>query len=908
MTLNLKFPVVNLSTALLLMLCAWVHPVSAEHAAAEPVTMNVAISSNDWYGGLTGYIGERVDFPFEVSLYGGDSTRVDRVVITTVVPQNTVYAAPPNLENPWSCAAGAPAGTVCTLTFARTPPVVLGSSLRASFPLTAVQPATAMTTWITQTFTASAPGTVDPDPSNNSLTVSRPLSLSNLRISVTSVLLDQNGDGLGGVGEEISHTARLFNAGIGAHAPFWFEAPSQDLVFYNPQLFVPPVLTPTATLSRGKVVDPHILSYFGAQIPELEPGGEVLIRYRTRIGEHDVTVKNALHQVTIRRPSAVTWRKDSEIIATPLEPRSALMLNLIADLEDPLFGYAFFRPVFRLKYRNRGAPVAAAQITATLQPGLIFDTLNGSPGWRCGATLCTFDTGPLDTSSDLAPVYGYVTFAVTTTAGTPDDITSISSTIRFGPVSGPPNLYAGRDGFDVSLPWGTPTTLSTTLTSVFVFDQYADGALNTGDVLRYTLWVTNTGSHAARIEIRDNHLTPPPATGGVTLLNILPKTIQDPRGASAVSIGAVLNARPGVLAAGDSFAIRYDAVLASASGYYTPTHALNASIVNDQYGRAFFSPVISIPVVFDKQYKLDHELDMPLIQSPKSVFLVNDVLTYVTRIENTGPGALKNLILVTGDNGSLDVADQPRCMKPVPGSIQTSAGLTSTLVRSGFGHTGYETRLDAVQPGGTATIRYQLVISTSAPNCAGSQLRFGSRDWVMADTGTYNGGRVALHATELYSAPFVTVSPLTFSVSLSPSVPLTSVAPGTPLVYSIRISNPAQEALYDIALDIAANPCVQLHPDQISGNFESVQVLDTQPLVLRVRLSPMPSFTITSLSIGATALAQSECGAAQLNAVLRDRELAAIAQTQHSIALAAGPAQPPPRSHRVLLPLVRRGA
>jgi uncharacterized repeat protein (TIGR01451 family) len=172
---------------------------------------------------------------YTLSYANAGSTAATGVVIAEQVPANTTFDAAGSTAG-WSCANGAPAGSVCTLAIGS---VAAGASGSVTFAVKVINPLPVGVTQIANSVTISDDGThgADPTPGNNSSSDTTPISAApDLRLSkrantptatagavISYTLAYTNSGSIGAAGVVITETVPLnttFNA-LASGATTW---------------------------------------------------------------------------------------------------------------------------------------------------------------------------------------------------------------------------------------------------------------------------------------------------------------------------------------------------------------------------------------------------------------------------------------------------------------------------------------------------------------------------------------------------------------------------------------------------------------------------------------------------------------------------------------------------------------
>ncbi|HEX8287248.1 MAG TPA: choice-of-anchor Q domain-containing protein, partial [Pyrinomonadaceae bacterium] len=151
-------------------------PITSNNSASDTTPVNaqpdLSITKSD--GGATTALGGTVAYTLGYSNTGNQGAT--GVTITETVPQNTSFNSGASTAG-WSCAGGAPAGSICTLTIGS---LNAGGSGGVTFAVTVSNPLNSAATEVSNTVTIAddAINGTDPMPGNNSASDTTPIILS----------------------------------------------------------------------------------------------------------------------------------------------------------------------------------------------------------------------------------------------------------------------------------------------------------------------------------------------------------------------------------------------------------------------------------------------------------------------------------------------------------------------------------------------------------------------------------------------------------------------------------------------------------------------------------------------------------------------------------------------------------
>jgi uncharacterized repeat protein (TIGR01451 family) len=437
--------------------------------------------------------GDLITYDLEVCNSGnGNATGV---VLSETVPQHTTFEVAGSSPG-WSCANGAPAGTLCTLALGTIPAdscggggggvLVEGSSVVRTFRVRVVSP---IPSGVTQIHNAVAVGGDQPDddPSDDTDEDDRPL-VEPLDLQIVksdggastapgggvSYVLDISNPSLrSATGVAISETVPLnttFNAG--SSSPGWSCANGA------------PAGTP-CSLAIGALAGAggSTSRVFAVVVDSPLPGGTTSIDNTATVTDDGVNGPDA--------NAADNTASDS----TPVDA-GATSVDLVIDKDDGGISTAPGSVVsYVLTYSNVGNIGATGVIlTETVPANATFNLAGSSPGWSCAngaptGSVCSMAIGSLAGGGGG----GQRTFAVTV-SNLPAGVTEISNTASIADdgASGPDPSPANNTTSDATPldPAGTGFDLAITK---------SDGGISVsaGEVIAYALSVANNGNQEA---------------------------------------------------------------------------------------------------------------------------------------------------------------------------------------------------------------------------------------------------------------------------------------------------------------------------------------------------------------------------------------------------------------------------
>ncbi len=431
------------------------------------------------------------------------------ITITETVPLNTTFNAA-NSTPTWSCADGSPAGTLCTYTLAA---LASGAApVTVQFAVTVNNPLPAGVDQIENTAQVADDGSRggDTDPANNQDTETVAVTATPVvtATKTDALFVDANSDGQVNPGETIRYTVVITSSGDRDAAGVTFS----DTPDVSTTLVVGSVTTTQGTVTAGNAPGDTTVAVDIGTIPG--GGGTVTITF-------DVTVNNPL-------PAGVDLLSNQGTVSGGNIPDA-----LTDDPDTTTPGDPTDTPV-----------VAAPRIVATKADTLAVDVNNDgqvNPGDTIRYTVVITNTGDQDASDVFFtdtpdPNTTLVAGSVTTTQGTVtvgnlfgDTTVEValgtiaggggSATVTFdvtlnNPLPAAPLTIANQGVINgQEVPTDTPTDdpdtpapddptvtpyvaapdVSLTKADALVVDANSNGVANPGDVIEYTIVITNTG-------------------------------------------------------------------------------------------------------------------------------------------------------------------------------------------------------------------------------------------------------------------------------------------------------------------------------------------------------------------------------------------------------------------------------
>lgn len=449
----------------------------------QPIFVDLSVTKTD--GVTTAVPGQVLDYTITYANASDAVIVATGVVLTEVVPQNTTYVAAGS--SAWSCADGAPAGTVCTLAVSDLAPGAVGS---AHFKVKVVNPIAADVTAIANTVTIAGPGyerdledqtatDVDGIDGFVDLTVTKTDGKTSTEPGATNtyVISASTSGSKVATGVVLTETVPANSTFLPAtSSPGWSCLPG-NAAGATCTLALPDLVPGAAAITRS----------FAVQVADAVPADVSII-------ENTVTIAGANETPSAPLPNSAS---DVDALDTTIDLTVTKSDGgVIAEPGDTV--------AYTIGYRNDGDQVATGVVLTETVPAHTTFLAAGSPGWDCNGaaagtgdgaaagTICTYAVGSLSPSGAATAV----TFSVTVAGTLPVSIDSTSNTVTI----------AGTNEDD-------PDELTNTATDTTPLDAAAvievaktDGVTSAspGDALLYTITVQNTGNQdAAGVVVRE---------------------------------------------------------------------------------------------------------------------------------------------------------------------------------------------------------------------------------------------------------------------------------------------------------------------------------------------------------------------------------------------------------------------
>lgn len=430
-----------------------VNPVTASNVTwicQTPSDLTLTVTE----GGGGGRVG--VALPYTFSYANASAQATEGVVLTTTVPVNSTFTAAGSTAG-WSCANGAPAGTVCTLAIG-----AVGASPASGSAIFVVTP------------TAAAEGG---------------------NLSITGSIAD---DGVGGADIVPGNNSASDTTGIGPPpSQFTLTTNSPQTVNAVVGTSVPVPITATIANLDGGTYTVTIPSH--AAFPPIS--GSTIVTY---IG---FPPGNFLFQRTCAPTVRGQFQAVQSIQATQTgglpSPITQLTVNnvtwacqtpsdlTLAITDGGASGTVGVPLVYTLNYANASAQATeGVLLSVTVPVNSTFASAGSTAGWSCAngapaGTVCTLAVGAVG----AAPANGSATFAVTPLAGAANGNLSITASIADDGVGGADLVPANNTASDTT---GVVASADLSVTLVASPAQVAPG-----QALTFTATVTNGGPSPA---------------------------------------------------------------------------------------------------------------------------------------------------------------------------------------------------------------------------------------------------------------------------------------------------------------------------------------------------------------------------------------------------------------------------
>lgn len=399
------------------------------------------------------------------------------VSITDTVPTHTTFDAG-NSSAGWSCANGAPAGSVCTFAIGA---VAGGGSGAVSFAVIVDNPLAPGATSVVNTASVTDDGTngADPTPGNNSDSDTDSLTGTALDLAVTKddggvtvtpgdvvtyAINYENLGNIGATGVELNETVPMhstFNAG--SSTPGWACVPNGNAgssCTYS-----------VGTLNGGDSGSVN----FAVTVDSPLPGGVTELNNTVTIsddGNNGPDIDTSNNSGNDNTP--VTAAPD--LVVTKVDQQSSVNAG------DVL--------VYDISYENIGDQDATGVvITDTVPLHTSFDAGSSTPGWSCSpngnaGSACTFNVGSVNAGDPPVTIQ----FAVLVDAALPDGVDTLNNTVSI--------IDDGNNGPDSDPTNNDDTEPTDVVAAPDLVITKTDGGLNSGpgQTIVYTLNYENIGS------------------------------------------------------------------------------------------------------------------------------------------------------------------------------------------------------------------------------------------------------------------------------------------------------------------------------------------------------------------------------------------------------------------------------
>jgi len=388
------------------------------------------------------------------------------VVITEQVPANTTFVGPVEL---WSCAAGAPAGTLCTSTIGDLSGGSQAGALQFKVKVNSTLPAA-----ITQIVNTAYIG------HSGNARAAEASETTPLQAKLGLTISKDDGGVSAHLGETLNYTLTYNNTGnqalvgvvisetVPAHTTFVGPANQWSCAVGSPAGTSCQHTLATLLGKRSGTV-PFIVKVAGSL-----PVDVTALTNRAVIG-------------SLLAPNVDEGTERTELALSP-DLTVEISDNDVTALPGELLRY-------RISYSNVSTEAAAGvTLRTTLSPYTQFNRDASSNGWQCSGTTCTYAVGKLSSGGGKA-----IDFAVTVNRPLPAGITSLALTTTIsddgkkGPDPTPQDNTA-----TAATPVSAPIVFSATKQAALVIDTNNDGQVGPGDTLEYTIVLRNQGGLGLR--------------------------------------------------------------------------------------------------------------------------------------------------------------------------------------------------------------------------------------------------------------------------------------------------------------------------------------------------------------------------------------------------------------------------
>lgn len=446
-------------------------------------------------GGAIAVPGQAVIWTLQIDNVGDQEAT--GIVVTDTVPANTTFDAAASTAG-WSCAGGAPPGTVCTLALGS---LNGGDSASVQFAALVDDPIAAGITQLANTASVQDDGANGPDPTpgDNTSTDTTPLE------AVPDLRIVKDDGGVSAMpGDTVTWTLQIANVG---------DQEATGIVV-------------TDTVPANTTFD-AAASSAGWSCANGSPAGSVCTLALGMLNAGDDTTVQFAVLVDNPVPAGVSELVNTATVQddgangpdpTPDDNTSTDTTPVDAEIDVAISktdGGVTTEPaqtvVYTLTYENAGTQdVSGVEIRETVPLNTRFNAAASTPGWSCAAnapagSACTFTVGALPAGDSSS-----VLFAVTLQETLPESVTEILNTATIaddgtnGPDTNPDNNQADET---------TPASVTVDLGLTKELTDAPD-PIDVGDVLEYTLVATNLGNTVlTNVVVSDTLITP---TGGTT--------------------------------------------------------------------------------------------------------------------------------------------------------------------------------------------------------------------------------------------------------------------------------------------------------------------------------------------------------------------------------------------------------
>ena len=458
------------------------------------------------------------------------------VVLSETVPANTTFNAGASSAG-WSCAAGSPAGTSCTLSVGG---LNAGNSGSRTFAVTVVNPIAAGVSQISNTATIADDGAngADPTPANNSASDTTPIT------AAPDLALTKSDGGVSAApGDTINYTLTITNTGNqGATGVGLSETVPANTTFNPGASTAGWVCLPntnagaTCTLAVGAVTT-NVSAVFAVSVVNPVPAGVSQISNTASVaddGTNGADPTPANNSAADTTPLAITLDLSISKTVTPSVANAGDTITYtlrFTSTGDTLANGVRITDTLPSQITFVGSSTSGAPITQINgAPTLVWNADNLQPGATGIITLTATVNANVTTEQD---VVNRVSIAHSQETAPANNSDSATFTINLAPTANAGGPYTVNEGATVVLT-GAASTDPGNDPLIFAWDLDNNGAYETSGI---TVTFTNTADDAVYtvgLRVTDTEGATAATTTTITVQNIAP----------IVNAGADRSARP----------------------------------------------------------------------------------------------------------------------------------------------------------------------------------------------------------------------------------------------------------------------------------------------------------------------------------------------------------------------------